>query len=132
MSQIYTNKLFCTFTSFEDVELLVDKIKLQYTILFNKIFILKIESTDEYCLTYNVEMGNISELPYGSIMVHRKKESNTLYTINALNCLVKSLNNGRLDKSFNVSWDNYKNSILLTRNGDLHILNTNVHKIVKL
>jgi hypothetical protein len=29
--------------------------------------------------------NNVSEIPENTILVHRKKETNTLYTINALN-----------------------------------------------
>ena len=39
------NKLFCTFTTEESLESTVDTIKDQYQILFNKIFVLYIEST---------------------------------------------------------------------------------------
>jgi hypothetical protein len=92
------NKLFCTFTSKEDLESTIDNIKEQYTILFNKIFVLYIESTNEYVCTYNVDSFNISNtiLPQ-TILLHRKKESNTLYTINALNDLIKELNGGVAD-----------------------------------
>jgi hypothetical protein len=46
-------------------------------------------------LTYNVDLGNTKgEFAIGNtILVHRKKQTNTLYTINALNELIKSLNN---------------------------------------
>ena len=33
---------------------------------------------------YNVDQGNVHTIPDNTILVHRKKESNTLYTINAL------------------------------------------------
>ena len=41
--------------------------------------------------TYNVEQGNTKDIPSNTIMVHRKKDSNTLYTINALNELIKKI-----------------------------------------
>ena len=47
-----------------------------------------------------------------TILLHRKKDSNTLYTINALNDLIKSLNGGIIDTSFKVDWQDYKNCIL--------------------
>jgi hypothetical protein len=65
-----------------------------------------------------------------TILLHRKKESNTLYTINALNTLIRSLNGGRMDKNFIVNWQDYKNSILLTNGPDLRKLDTAIHKIV--
>jgi hypothetical protein len=64
--------------------------------------------------------------------LHRKKESNSLYTINALNILVKQLNNGVLDKTFQINWNNYRNSVLLTQGEDLRIINTRIYKIINL
>jgi len=125
------NKLFCTFTSKEDLESTIDNIKDQYTILFNKIFVLYIESTNEYVCTYNVDSFNISNtiLPQ-TILLHRKKESNTLYTINALNELIKELNEGVADPKFRVNWQDYRNCILLTTSGELKRLDTKIHEIL--
>ena len=125
------NKLFCTFTSKEDLESTIDNIKDQYTILFNKIFVLYIESTNEYVCTYNVDSFNISNtiLPQ-TILLHRKKESNTLYTINALNDLIKELNDGVADPKFRVNWQDYRNFILLTTSGELRRLDTKIHEIL--
>ena len=47
-------------------------------------------------------------------MLHIKKDTNSLYTVNALNEIIKIVNNGVLDKSYVVDWNNYKNSLLLT------------------
>jgi len=125
------NKLFYTFTSKEDLESTIDNIKDQYTILFNKIFVLYIESTNEYVCTYNVDSFNISNtiLPQ-TILLHRKKESNTLYTINALNDLIKELNDGVADPKFRVNWQDYRNCILLTTSGELKRLDTKIHEIL--
>jgi hypothetical protein len=67
-----------------------------------------------------------------TILLHRKKESNTLYTINALNDLIKSLNGGTLDTSYIIDWNDYKNCILLTHSGDLRKLDTKIYKIITL
>jgi hypothetical protein len=65
-------------------------------------------------------------------IVHRKKETNTLYTINALNDLIKKLNGGVVDPSYRVNWQHYKNCILLTNHIELKQFNTKVYKIVEL
>ena len=125
------NKLFCTFTTKEDLESTVDTIKDQYQILFNKIFVLFVESTNEYVCTYNVDSFNMSStILDNTILLHRKKESNTLYTINALNDLIRSLNSGELDTNYRVNWQDYKNCILLTTGGELKKLDTKVHEIL--
>jgi hypothetical protein len=100
--------------------------------MYNKIFVLHVQNTGEYVITYNIDQGNVNTIPTNTILVHRKKESNTLYTINALNELIKSLNRGVVDPSFRIDWQHYKNSILLTQHNELKTLNTKIHKIVDL
>ena len=126
------NKLFCTFTTLEELDDLVNGITKAYSIMYNKMFVLYVKSTDEYVVTYNVEQGNVEAIPVNTILVHRKKETNTLYTINALNDLIKKLNGGVVDPSYRVNWKHYKNCILLTNHNELKQLNTKVYKIVEL
>ena len=83
-------------------------------------------------ITYNVDQGNVSEIPTNTILVHRKKETNTLYTINALNELIKKLNGGVVDTKFPINWQHYRNCVLLTQHGDLKQLNTKIHDIIDL
>ena len=125
------NKLFCTFTKPEDLENIVSTINRRHAILYNKIFILESPQSDELICTYNIDMGNSTDAPLpNTILLHRKKESNTLYTINALNTLIKSLNGGVLDTKYIVNWHEYRNSILLTNGSDLRKLDTSIHKII--
>ena len=126
------NKLFCTFTTLEDIDNLVYSITNNYSIMYNKIFVLYIKSNNEYVCTYNIEEGNTKDLPNHTIMVHRKKDTNTLYTINALNELIKKLNGGVVDTRFPIEWQHYKNTILLTQHDELNQLKTKIHKIIEL
>ena len=126
------NKLFCTFTTLENLDNLLSTITDTYNIMYNKIFVLYIKSNDEYVCTYNIDQGNISDLPDNTILVHRKKETNTLYTINALNELIKKLNGGVVDTKFPITWEHYKNSVLLTQHDELKQLKTKIHKIIEL
>ncbi len=125
------NKLFCTFTDLNGLDELIEDIKSKYTIIYNKLFVLEIVGKDEYVVTYNVEQANVHTIPDNTILVHRKKESNTLYTINALNELIKKLNGGVVDTSYQVDWQHYRNCILLTQHNDLNQLNTKIHKIIE-
>ena len=125
------NKLFCTFAKKELLDERLQEINKEYKILYNKIFVLASPESDEYMCTYNIEIeGPNTKILPNTILLHRKKESNTLYTINALNTLIKSLNEGVLDNKFMVNWQDYRNSILLTQGDDLRKLNTSIHKIV--
>ena len=126
------NKLFCTFTSGEELDELVSELSTVYTIMYNKMFVLFVKSTNEYVVTYNVDQGNINTIPENTILVHRKKETNTLYTINALNELIKKLNEGVVDVNYKVNWQHYRSSILLTQHNELKQLNTKVFKIIEL
>lgn len=126
------NKLFCTFTSLEGLDSLVTELQSRYTIMYNKMFVLHIKSNDEYVVTYNVDQNNVSSIPENTILVHRKKDSNTLYTINALNELIKRLNGGVVDSRYRVNWQHYRNTILLTQQNELKELKTKIHKIIEL
>lgn len=126
------NKLFCTFTTLENLDGLIGSITARYSIMYNKIFVLFIKSNNEYVCTYNIDQVNAADLPSNTILVHRKKDTNTLYTINALNELIKKLNSGVVDTKFPINWQHYKNAILLTQNNELKQLNTKIYKIVEL
>jgi hypothetical protein len=126
------NKLFCTFTTREGLDSLISDITSQYDIMYNKMFVLEIKDSEELVVTYNVDQGNINAIPANTILVHRKKESNTLYTINALNELIKSLNDGVVDRRYRVEWMHYRNTILLTQQSDLKQLKTKIFKIIDL
>jgi hypothetical protein len=127
-----SNKLFCTFVPLNEVDSFIKDISSEYTILYNKIFVLHIKSNDEYVCTYNVDQPNVNNIPENTILVHRKKETNTLYTINALNELIKSLNEGIVDTNYRINWQHYKNTVLLTQQGDLKLLRTKIYQIVEL
>ena len=131
-TNMLNNKLFATFSGLDALDELIINLSSTYNIMYNKMFILYVKSTDEYVITYNIEQTNTSGIPQNTILVHRKKESNTLYTINALNDLIKKLNGGVVDPSFRVNWQHYKNCILLTNHNELKQLNTKVYKIVDL
>jgi len=126
------NRLFATFTQQENIEDLINDLSTSYDIMYKKMFVLFVKSTNEYVITYNVEQGNINSIPVNTILVHRKKESNTLYTINALNDLIRKLNGGAVDPTFRIEWQHYRNCILLTQQGEVKQLNTKIFKIVDL
>jgi len=126
------NRLFATFTQQENIDNLIDDLSSSYEIMYNKMFVLFVKSTNEYVVTYNVEQANVSSIPANTILVHRKKESNTLYTINALNDLIKKLNGGAVDPTYRIDWQHYRNCILLTQHGEVKQLNTKIFKIVDL
>ena len=128
------NRLYCTFTTLDDYKEVANNIQSSYVILFNKLFVLESLDGEKIMITYNVDMNNSStdSMIDNTILVHRKKQTNTLYTINALNELIKSLNNGVIDKSFAVNWNDYRNCILLIQTEGFNRIDTKIKEIINL
>lgn len=126
------SQLLCTFSNKSDYESALIKINNLYSVLFNKIYILENED-DPYrlYLTYNVEFGKRSEYLEKTISMHRKKHTNTLYTINALNELIKE-KTGVYDDSYEVNWEDYYNMIILTSDAGIKLIPTRIFKIIDL
>lgn len=125
------NKLYCTFLQNEEVNEVVERILEEHDILFNKIFVLVALDDDKTMLTYNID-GPVYNLQLpNTILVHRKKQTNTLYTINALNEVIRYLNNGVLDTTYQVDWTRFRNSLLLTRPGGFKKVRTRLKTIIE-
>ena len=126
-------QLLCTFSIRNGYHKTIDTIVDKYDVLYNKIFVLEnVDDDKEVMCTYNVEYSINSSTLGNTISLHRKKQTNTLYTINALNELIKSLNNGVLDKKFPIEWDNYKNCILLIQTEGFNRIDTKIKDIINL
>ena len=124
------NKLYCTFLQDEGVNEVVERILEEHDILFNKIFVLVALDDNKTMLTYNID-GPVYNLQLpNTILVHRKKQTNTLYTINALNEVIRYLNNGVLDTTYQVDWTRFRNSLLLTRPGGFKKVRTRLKTII--
>lgn len=127
-------KLLCTFTDMHSYDAEFESIKKYYDIVFGKIFILQdIDDLNSLMLTYNINQDtfNSSSFYKNTISVHRKKDSNTLYTINSLNALIKKLNNGIIDNNFVIDWNLYKNKILLVDGDSYREVSTRLYNIKK-
>ena len=126
-------QLLCTFTSRNQLDDVLELIIECNDILYDKIYVFE-NTNDESQLicTYNVvyEDNHVSEDIPNTISLHRKKQTNTLYSINALNEVIRSLNNGVLDKKFPVPWDEHRNCLLLTNESGLNKIPTKLFKIV--
>jgi hypothetical protein len=134
INEMAGNKLFCTFIEHDKLQDTVNTLTKRYTILYSKVFVLESPDTEELILTYNIDAVNTNAqnaLP-NTILLHRKKESNTLYTINALNALIREINSGVLDTNYRVNWIDFKNTILLTQDGGLRKVHTKIHTIVEI
>jgi len=122
-------QLLCTFTNEGEFEGIIDRILREYELFSRKIFVLKLDPSKELVISYNIIPNSVKFLP-STIMVHRKKESNTMYTINALNRLITSENHGVLDKSYQLDWQKYRNSVILTDGDGYKIMKTSLFRII--
>jgi hypothetical protein len=126
-------QLLCTFTSKEGLQRTLQDIRETYVIVYNYIYILQNKSNlDELYVTYNINTEFKPPQPLeDTILIHRKKESNTLYTINALNQLVREENGGLLDKTFVIDWAKFKNSIILTNTEGTKRVQTRIYEVIE-
>ena len=124
-------QLLCTFCSKRELDDSVELIKLGTSIVFDKIYVFEnMEQPESLICTYNVEKTEDFVQNSKTMAIHRKKETNTLYTINALNEAIRKDNNGVLDKKFSLDWPQYRNSLLLTNDQGLNVVRTKLFKII--
>ena len=133
--------LLATFCKARNVKETIDLIADEFEVVGGKIFVLQDES-DRYkkILTYNIVKEDVvfSEVIKNTISLHRKKETNTLYTLNALNEVVREQNNGVIDPKFSVDCVPHRNTLLVTykddETGDQHLrrIETRLISIVNL
>lgn len=122
-------QLLVTFTTESEFEQNIHTIQNSFELFSRKIFVLKLNPSHELVISYNIIPNPNVNFLKNTIMVHRKKESNTMYTINALNNLIMGLNNGKMDKSYKIDWDEYKNALILTDGDGYKILKTSLFRI---
>ena len=126
-------QLLCTFTDIHNLNITIDLIIECNDIFYNKVYVLSnIDDPKQLMCTYNIpKSDDFLDGVKNTISLHRKKHSNTLYTINALNTLIRKLNNGVLDKTFSIEWDDYKDCILLfDSENSIQRINTKLYKII--
>jgi len=126
-------QLLCTFTTREELQNTLQAIRETYHIVYNYIYVLQNKGNlDELFITYNIDTSIRPQYPLrDTILVHRKKQSNTLYTINSLNELVKEENGGVLDKSFEIDWNKFKNSIIVTNTDGVKKISTRIYEVIE-
>ncbi len=107
------SQLLCTFTYLDRLPVCIGQIYKAYTVdgAINMKCYTYIEVPNNVICVYNVTSDE--RKLKDTISINRKKETNTFYSINALNNLIRVLNNGILDKTFRIEWSNYEDTLLL-------------------
>ncbi len=107
------SQLLCTFTSVSELPLCITRIHKTYTVeCVSNMKCYQYEGEASVVCIFNTT--NTQQRMQNTITINRKKDTETLYSINALNTLIREQNNGVLDKSYRVDWTQYKNNLLLT------------------
>jgi len=126
-------QLLCTFSHINHYEDDLEFILQNYQILFGRIYVLENRrEISEIFLTYNIDSAVSQGVFEKTIAMHRKKNTNTLYTINALNEVIKYYNNGRLDTSYMIDWERFRNGILINKAQGFKFIPTALHDIVEI
>ena len=120
------NRLYCTFVKVDRLE---ETLKLLEGKTEGKIFILDIGKEREQVLTYNLLGKFPEELLETTVLCHRHRLTRTLYTINALNTIVRQ-EIGTKDKGYKVDWNRYKDSLLVVQDQELIQFKTKLINII--
>jgi hypothetical protein len=115
----------------KEVQRLADEVELTNKLVF---LLEDVNDPDRKIITYNAIMdkGSSSVSPYFTMRVHRKKQTNTLYTINALNLAVAAQHDGATGKHLKLDWEKYRESLLLVVGGNLVTHQIKVIKIFEI
>ena len=131
--------LLASFKKREEYEVALQLINQYFDIVNKRIFLLKNKDDDSKIIfTFNVQYKEeinerFDKFVSNTISLHRKKETNTLYTLNCLNLIVmKETGKDIPDKSHKIEWENYRNSILITKQNEIIRINTELEKIINL
>lgn len=136
---MFNTVLLAAFTNIKNIKSIIRFISDNYIIHNDKIFVLSdVSNFYKKIVTFNIEKGSSKVVHHNIISLHRKKDTNTLYTLNALNEIVKSKNDGFLNSDYNVDWSEFKNCVLLSNFDEekeeicLRVIKTKLDKIIKL
>lgn len=125
-------QLLCTFSSVQTFKQTIEEIKKFYSVYNNRFFVFtNVNVPKEVFVTYNI-LNEGKEFPKfpNTISIHRKKQTNTLYTLNAMNQIIKDENDGVFDRSYPVKWELYNNSLIITGTPSIRILPIKILEIV--
>jgi hypothetical protein len=125
-------QLLCTFSNVVDFKNVAEQIQKFYNVYNSCVFVFyNVKEVKEFFITYNI-INEVNEFPKfpNTISIHRKKQTNTLYTLNAMNQIIKDENGGMFDNKFQVSWDLYKDSLIITNDEFIRVISIKIYDIL--
>lgn len=125
-------QLLCTFSNVSDFRNVIDQIRKFYTVYNDALFVFyNTKNVKDLYITYNIvnDNTNFPKFP-GTISIHRKRQTNTLYTLNAMNQIIRDENNGVVDKTFQINWELYKDSLIITADNLIRVISIKIYDII--
>lgn len=123
-----SHKLICTFIKKDKLYSIVTTIKKKFQVKFNKILVLQsIQNPDTFYCIYHIpsqDLHMINDI-HNTIVVHRNKQTNTIFTINSLNHIVQQVG------EYIINWNKYENSVVLFLDGILKINKTTLNRVIR-
>jgi hypothetical protein len=123
--------LLASFIFPERVDWFLSYLEAKFDIPKSQVFCYKnLDDESKVILTFRITIPdgkklNLKELFPSAIPINKK--GNALYTINALNKLIETLNDGKIGnieyKSFKIDWDKYQNKLILITDEELRFFN---------
>lgn len=119
--------LLCSFTTLKEYVNESINILNAHVVDGRKIYVLQnIDDSSQIFLTYNIEMEPLEVKRTRTISVHRKRDFNVIYSINALNLIIQS-QNGKQE----IDWSNYSNSLVVADGRDIEVIPTRLLTIFR-
>ena len=119
----------------EEIDKAIEKI-LDTVSLTNKfIFVLSQKSDPKKkIITYNSSLQGqaVIKNEYYTIRVHRKKKTNTLYTINGLNLAIEAEHGGQRGKHLKLDWEKYRSHVIVSHGNALKAIPVILEKILEI
>ena len=123
-------QLLCTFTTLTELESELAEISRTYKV-DGDIYVLQNQNDpNEVYVTYNVRRDSADPRRPKTISVHRKKDFNVIYSINALNLMAGWDYSGSLNPRHEVDWSWYRNSLVVVNGKSITTFPTVLLKIV--
>ena len=124
------SQLLCTFATKQTLTGLLSRLNDNFILSNKSIFVLTTLTPYEVICTYHIDIEPNTQYLPDTILVHRKRATNTLYTLNSLNEIVK-MNTGGLSSSYIVEWEKYRNCLLVTNDQGLRRIDTKLFFVKK-
>jgi hypothetical protein len=133
MERKQPRQILCKFSNNNSYSSHINDLKSNFNIVDNRIFIFVNEKNlKEMFLTFNINKSEqYSSNNISTISIHRKQQTNTLYTLNAMNKLIADENEGVFDPTFQLSWELYKNSFILNNEIGVKIIPIRLFNLIK-